>query len=169
MAISAKLREVYASAPTGAYYVETLELAHPAFAAPFYINNGQRAWTFALESGASQLFSPVPFRVTWPNLDGKGQQDMQLEIDNIGRDAMDALEAAAQQPETPIAVTVRVYLNQANSRPQNDPPLRLSLNEVHLTNTLITGVATRAETLNATFPRLLYASGGPEAMPGLDR
>lgn len=160
------LKRVYASAPAGQRTVETLQLDHPAFTVPFFINNTRVPWTFDLGDGTLQTFTPVPFRVTLPAQDGKGQQDLQLAIDNIGREAMQALEAAAAQPLEPIVVTVRVYLNVPNSLPQNKPPLVLTMSEVDVTAAAIVGTAGRSDTLNRPFPSRLYRV---DVFPGLNR
>lgn len=166
MPISDELRHIYASAPSGSRYVETLELAHSSFPQTFYINNAQRLWTFQITTGVYVPFNPVPFKMILPTIDGKGQQDLQLAIDNVGRDAMDALEAAASYPRENIRVTVRIYLNVDNSLPQNDPPLLLSLSEIEVTKEAIVGTATRADTLNRPFPSVVYRT---DSFPGLDR
>lgn len=166
MAISDELRHVYASAPSGSRYVETLELAHSAFPQTFYINNAQQVWNFQIASGVTIVFNPVPFKIILPTIDGKGQQDLQIAVDNVGRDAMDALELAAAQPLENIHVCVRIYLNVANSLPQNEPPLRLSLSEIEVTKEAIIGTATRADTLNRSFPSYIYRT---DNFPGLDR
>jgi hypothetical protein len=164
--IADNIKRVYASAPAGQRYIETLELAHPAFPATFYITNAPQPWTFDLGDGTLQLFQPVAFRITLPKMDGKGQQDLQLVVDNVGRVAMEALEAAAAQPRVPIVVTVRVYLNVANTKPQNKPPLVLTLGEVEVTPPAFAGTASRSDTLNRHFPSVLYRT---DVFPGLDR
>lgn len=166
MAITAELKRIYASAPAGQRYVDTLQLAHSAFPATFYINNSKQQWTFDLGDGTMQLFVAVAFEVVLPTLDGQGQQDLKIAIDNVGRDAMEALEAAAAQPREPIVVTVRTYLSIANSLPQNTPPLVLTLSEIEVRTPLITGTAGRADTLNRPFPSFVYRT---DLFPGLDR
>lgn len=164
--LSTNLRRVYASAPSGQREVQTLQLAHSAFPQTFWINNSKQTWTFDLGGGVMQTFQAVAFQITFPTMDGKGQQELQLAIDNVGRDAMEAIEAAAAQPQEPIMVTVRVFLNIANSLPQNTPPLVLALTDIDVTNAAIVGTANRADTLNRPFPTLLYRT---DVFPGLDR
>jgi hypothetical protein len=166
MAISEALKRVYASAPAGVFYIETLELSHSSFPRTFYINNGVKPWAFKLEDGTPIDFEPVPFQVVLPTVDGKGQQDLQILIDNVGRDAMDAIEAAALNPQETIAVVARVYLNVAGSLPQNDPPLKLTLSQIEVQKDVIAGVATRSDTLNKPFPSELYRV---DKFPGMDR
>lgn len=166
--ISDELRRIYASAPSDRHYVETLELAHPLFPQTYYVANDVRAWAFKLTAAAptSTTFQPVRFAVTLPAMDARGQQDLQMAIDNVGREAMDAIEAAAADPTKHIAVTYRVYLDLADSVPQIDPPLVLALQSIIVTNDAITGTATRADVLNRPFPSELYRA---DTYPGLDR
>lgn len=168
MTISPELKRIYASAPSDRRYVETLELAHPLFPQTYYVANDVRAWAFKLAAAAatSTPFDPVRFTVVLPTVDGKGQQDLQLAIDNVGREAMDAIEAAAANPAISISATYRVYLDVPDTAPQIDPPLLLALQSIVVTNEAITGTATRADTLNRPFPNELYRT---DNYPGLDR
>lgn len=166
MPITPELRRIYASAPSDQRYLDTLQLHHSAFLTDFFLVNAREGWTFDLGDGTLQPFLPVAFEAVQPTLDGQGQQDLQLAIDNVGRDAMEAIEAAAAFPQEPIAVTVRTYLNVANSVPQITPPLQLTLTEVEVRNAQITGTAGRADTLNRPFPAVVYRI---DLFPGLDR
>ena len=165
--ISPELARVYASAPFDRRYIETLELSHPQFARTFRICKDTQAWDFLLDDAATAAtFDPVAFNVTLPTQDGKGQQDMQIEIDNVGREAMDAIEAAATQPQINVACVYRVYLDQALSAPANTPPLVLALQHIGVNAQAIQATATRADTLNRPFPSELYRI---DLFPGLDR
>lgn len=167
MPISAELKRVYASAPTRQRYVDTLSLNHPLFdPRTFYLVNAREPWRFDRGDGTLVTFSPVAFELIFPTADGRGQQDLRIALDNVGREAMNSLEAAATQPKDPITVTVRTYLNVPDSLPQNNPPLVLTMTEVQVTTTAIVGTATRADTLNRPFPSLLYRI---DTFPGLDR
>ena len=166
MSISRDLKRVYASAPSDRRYVDTLEMWHPMFPQRFFITNDVQIWQFLLEDGALVPFIPVPFALTWPTQDGKGQQDLQIQLDNIGREAMEAIEAASQMPTVNISVTLRVYLDIANSPPQNNPPLVLTMNSLTIDASAIVGTGTRADTLNHSFPTELYRV---DLFPGLNR
>jgi Domain of unknown function (DUF1833) len=164
--ITPALKRVYASAPQDTGYIQTLELTHPNFPQRYFITNDVKAWVFALEDGTLQQFLAIPFAVIEPSIDGKGQQDLQIGIENIGRETMDAIELASFRPEIPISLVFRVYLNRPNSPPQNDPPLRLSLSNITVGLDAVTGTATRADTLNRMFPSVVYRT---DTYPGLDR
>jgi Domain of unknown function (DUF1833) len=167
MTTSAELKRVYASAPSDRRYIETLDLYHPRFPRRFFIVNDVQAWQFLLESGGGLVpFVPVPFHVQMPTVDGKGQQDMQVQIDNIGREAMDAIEAASADPTINITTTLRIYLDVAGTAPQTDPPITLALQSVTVDAGAIVGTATRADVLNRPFPTELYRV---DLFPGLNR
>lgn len=162
------LKRIYASAPSERRYVETLELWHPLFPQRYFITNDVQAWQFLLSSsaGSPTPFIPVPFFVRMPTADGKGQQDLQVQIDNIGREAMDAIEAASANPTINITTVLRIYLDIANTAPQIEPPLTLALQSVTIDAGAIVGTATRADVLNRPFPTELYRV---DLFPGLNR
>jgi hypothetical protein len=168
MTITPELARVYASAPSTRRYIETLELSHPLFDQVYYLTNDPQAWQFQIDAGDAALtvFRPVPFLVQLPTQDGKGQQDLQIVIDNVGREIMDAIEAAAADPSVNITVTYRVFLDIANSLPQNDPPLVLALPSIVVGMASVTGTATRADVLNRPFPSEVYRV---DSFPGLNR
>ena len=165
-----ELKRVYASAPFDRRFVETIELTHPLFPQTYWLNNDVQAWQFLLNAGDTPLaaveFLPVPFRLVLPTVDGKGQQDLQMVLDNVGREAMDAIEAAAANPTINIGLTYRVYLDVPLTPPQVNPPLVLALQSVVITLDSIVGTATRADVLNKAFPSELYRV---DLFPGLNR
>jgi hypothetical protein len=170
VSITNELKRVYASAPFDRRFVETLQLTHPLFPSTYLLNNDGQAWQFLLNAGdppnAAVTFLPVPFKLVLPTQDGKGQQDLQMVLDNVGREAMDAIEAAAANPTINIALTYRVYLDIPLTPPQSTPPLELALQSVVITVDSIVGTATRADVLNKPFPSELYRV---DLFPGLNR
>ena len=166
MPISEALKRVYASAPTDTRYIECLSMWHPNWGTWLHFTNDVQAWTFAIESGALVDFAAVPFSVVLPLQDGKGQQDLQIGLENVGREAMDYIESASFTPAIPIQVIYRVYLDRPHSSPQMVPSLDLTLSNVVVGLDVITGTATRADTLNRPFPSEVYRL---DTYPGLDR
>lgn len=165
--LSDAMKRIFASAPSDRRYLQTLELTHSQFPTIYRMVNDRVAWLLALDDGTTQaLFQPVPFVIIPPSNDGKGQQDAQLTIDNVGREAVDAIEAAAVYPDEPVQLTYRLYLDVAYSAPQSVPPLVLSFQQIQVTSNAITGTATRADTLNREFPAVVYST---TLFPGLDR
>lgn len=166
MTISAALKRVYASAPTNVRYVETLSFSHSQFANAHYFTNDLRDWTFNLETGASQVFTSIPFKLQLPNNDKNGNQDLQIVISNIGAVMMSELEAANSLPTEPIVCTFRVYLNTTGSSPQNTPVLQMTITDVEAKKDTISAVARRADILNKPFPSESYTF---DKFPGLNR
>lgn len=166
MTISAALKRIYASAPHGQRYVETLELAHPSFAQTYYLTNDFEEWVFQDEGATPHVFQRVPFTLKLPKHDGEGRQDLQVAISNIGRELIDQIELAIQAPRSPIKCVYRVYLNTANSTPQNNPPLELSILTLDVNTEAVTATATRSDILNKRFPADVYRI---DNFPGLNR
>lgn len=166
MPISAELKRVYASAPTDRRAIECLSFYHPNFGTWLHFTNDVQAWTFTIEGGALVEFRAVPFTVIPPLQDGKGQQDLQIALENVGREAMDYIEAASLTPSIPIQVVYRVYVDIPQSAPQMVPSLDLTLSNLVVGLDAITGTATRADTLNRPFPSVVYRL---DTYPGLDR
>lgn len=166
MAITQALKEIYASAPQTSRFIDTLAFSHSLFPQTYYLTNDNQAWDFLLENGQLVTFSPMPFRIVLPTLDGKGQQDMELTLANIGRDLVDPLEAAIVNPREPIKCVYRVYLDTPSTASQNTPPLSLVLTGVNVTGEAVSATATRNDVLNRAFPFNFYQY---TQFPGLRR
>jgi len=161
--LDAELKRVYASAPSERRVVDTLELSHPLFPQVYFITKDSQAWVF-MAAGVLVTFLPVPFAIKLPTTDGKGQQDLDIVLDNIGREAMDALELAAALPTTNVAAVLRRYLDVPESEAKYE--LRLAIQSFVVSAGTIQATATRADTLNKPFPTELYRV---DLYPGLDR
>lgn len=167
MALSPELKRIYASAPGDSMYIETLQISHPGFnQTNYYLTNDFRQWVFELENGRTRTFKPIPFSVVLPTHNDGGRQDLQIVIGNIGQDLMEELENAVSVPLKPIRCKYRVYLDQANTTPQNDPIINMTIKTVDAKAQEITAIATRADVLNKSFPSDIYRV---DNFPGLDR
>lgn len=166
MPITQALKEIYASAPATQRYVETLTFSHSLFPRTYYLTNDVLPWSFLLETGQLVTFQQVPFKIVLPASDGKGNQDLGLTIANIGRELVDALEAAIANPAEAITCVWRVYLDQASSAPQNSPPLVLKITGAAMDRDAVSATATRADILNRAFPFNFYKTS---EFPGLRR
>jgi hypothetical protein len=78
---------------------------------------------------------------------------------------MREIEGAAQDFTQAIVCEYRIFVDNLLAA-QNDPPLILFLSEIEATPTQVTGRATRADVVNAEFPRRLYRV---REFPGLKR
>ena len=166
MPITEELKRVYASAPQDTRFIDTLELRHSHFQQVYYLTNDYQAWTFSLESGELAQFLAIPFSIVPPGQDGRGQQDLQIVIENVGREVMAPIETASNWPAESIQCIYRTYLDRPNSLPQNDPPLDLRLTDIVVGLESIVATGTRADTLNRAFPSAVYRAS---TYPGLDR
>jgi hypothetical protein len=159
------LQEARASAPPGETIIQTLELVHPLWPAPYYLTNHPRPFVADLETGVSASFVPFPFAVILPAIDGAGQQDMQISISNADQSVADAVRAAHADPTTNIEAVYREFLGSDPGAPQS-APVRLVFDSILIGDEAVTGVANRSDVLNRRFPGIWYDL---QHFPGLDR
>ncbi|HXD04891.1 MAG TPA: DUF1833 family protein [Burkholderiaceae bacterium] len=159
------LQEARASAPSGETIIQTLELRHPLWPAPYYLTNHPRPFDAELEDGATPTFMPFPFAVVLPSIDGAGQQDMQISITNADQTVADAVRAAHADPSTNIQAVYREFLGSDLGAPQS-APVRLVFDSIQITTEAVSGTANRSDVLNRRFPGVWY---DVQHFPGLDR
>lgn len=165
MAISAALREIYASAPATQRHIDTIALSHSLFPQTYYLTNDNQPWTFLLETGSQVTFKVMPFKIVLPKSDSVGRQDLQLVLANIGRDLIDPLEAAQTKGSEPIKCVLRTYLDLPSTTPANDP-LTLLISAANVTRETVAATASRMDVLNRAFPFNFYRV---DLFPGLRR
>mgnify|MGYP006076073273 FL=1 len=166
MAISNKLKAIYATAPANDFYIETLQILHPKLSGgSFAITNHRDGFSGIIENGATMQFIYLPFGTIPPKTEEGGNLTLQVALDNTSRELMDELELMATEPETPIVIVYRVFLNSDNTI-QNDPPLRLDVTGVSASSQAISFNAGLANLRNKPFPAQLYKIAN---YPGLAR
>lgn len=164
---SLDLARVWASAPAGVDLWPTLTLEHPLWTAPYYLTSAPAPFTAQLETGASVTYTPFPFSVILPTVDGAGQQDLQVTLTNADPLIADAVQRAHADPTQRITATYRLYLSSLGvTQPPQAPPLRLAFDVIQITEEAVTGVAGRSDVLNRRFPGVWYDIAH---FPGLDR
>ena len=168
-ALSAAIAEAYASAPVDQVILHTVELHHPVFAVPIRVVRDRVALEARLEAGAPRdpgavvTFVPYAFDLTPPDQITSGAPQCVLEIDNISREILVQVRAAIQAA-VPVELIYRAYLDDlALDGPENDPPLRMELQQLSAPPLRIRATAGFPDLLNKSFPRLLY---GIEAFTG---
>ena len=171
MPISQELAEVYASAPYDLYYIETLQLSHPIFAAEpvpgsVFLTNQREPLIGKLEDGSDVEYEPAPFVTIPPNDEENSALQLQVAIDNSSRRLMDNLERLSEYPQEPVRVIYRVYLSNDINTVQNDPPLSLEITSVTASQTAVTFNAGQTNLRRQPFPFQLYTT---ELYPGLAR
>lgn len=166
---TAALATARASAPAGVDIWETLTLEHPLWPAPYYLTSAPVAFTATLESppGGVVTFTPFPFALVLPKVDGAGQQDLQISLTNADQAIADAVQAAHADPTERITATYRVFLSTlGSSQTPQSAPFKLSFDTIQITEEAVTGVAGRSDVLNRRFPGIWY---DVVRFPGLDR
>jgi len=170
MPISPELAEVYATAPTDKYYVETLTLIHPIFENGVrHLTNHNGGWIGSMGDdypGGIATYNYAPFIASPPSDADQGAISLQVAIDNASRTLMEELERLSQFPSQPIEVIYRVYLSSDPQVLQNEPPLKLSVDTVTATQDFVTFNATITSLRNRPFPSQLYTT---RLYPGLER
>src|SRR5262245_52648963 len=165
--ISLDLARAWASAPAGVQLWPTLTLTHPLWDAPYFLTSAAEAFTARTEDGQAITYTPFPFSVILPLVDGAGHQDLQVTLTNADPEIAAAVQRAHVDPTQRIECTYRLYLSTLGTEqtPQA-PPLRLSFDVIQRTEEAVTGVAGRSDVLNRRFPARWYDIAH---FPGLDR
>jgi hypothetical protein len=158
--LSQAIKEAYASAPVDDIIYHTLEFYHATFPTPVYVVQGFDSIT---TGNPAVTWTAIPFSLTLPEVTPSGPPQLQLSVDNVSRDLMDAIDSAAESGQQ-IRVTYRAFLASDLSSAQNDPPLTLNLRSINVTPTVITATASLYNFTNRKWPRGVYRD---EQFPGL--
>jgi hypothetical protein len=168
-ALTAAIKEAYASAPASEVIYHTLELRHPSFTQPLRVVRDIRPITARLEASAPinplawVEFQPYAFDFSLPEVSTTGLPEITITIDNVSTEIVAYMDAAANSADM-IEVTYRPYLASDLSAPQMDPPLTLTIREASADVFRITARAAYVDLSSRSFPRELYTS---ERFPGL--
>lgn len=153
--LSDAIKEAYAVAPVNVRVYETLEISHESIESPIYIVQDFRELTATLETYEEVTFQPIWFNFTLPAANESGRQDLSITIDNIDRQVSDFI-ALAKESKTPVYITYRPFLSSDLTQPQLNPPLRLTLQDVNITLTSVSGKAIFADVVNKKWPTEYY-------------
>lgn len=151
----------------GAYYqftlaffdtdTETDELLDPppfiegiAGLPPVYLVRDRQEQEFTLEDGVTVTFEPCAFRLVLPSTGGEGLQSIRVSIDNVDQRITQFLNSV-KGLEAPVLLTYRPFLVSDRTKPQIDPPLKLTLTDVQVTATEVVGAARFADVVNSRF------------------
>ncbi len=167
MPVSDELKRVYASAPDDLYYLETLTLEHSGLTGGVrYLTNEVNGFSGQLEDSTPVTFQYAPFAAIPPSSEEENNLNLQVTLDNAGRQLMDELESMADNPIEPIKVTYRIYLSDDLNTVQNDPPLKLEVLSVRAQQLVVSFNAGLANLRQRKFPAMIYDI---EKYPGLSR
>ena len=169
-ALSAAIREAYASAPDDEAILHTLEIWHPAFSLPIRVVRDEVALDARLEAtaardpGAVVSFVAYAFDVVPPEQTSNGVPQCVIEIDNVSREIIAQIDLAVASA-TPVTVIYRAFLaSDPKSGPENDPPLEMVMSAGVVTAVRIRMTAGFPDLLNLRFPSMDYDL---ETFPGL--
>lgn len=167
--LSEALKEAYASAPAGEVVYHTLELRHVAFTTPIRVVRDKADLSAFLEAtapvdpAAQVTFVGYAFDLVRPEVSSSGVPQCTIEIDNVSREILSAVELAMGGRD-PITATYREYLASDLSAPQNDPPMTLTIMSIKADVFRIRATAGFPNMSNRRFPREDYTA---ERFPGL--
>jgi len=161
-ALSAAIREAYASAPVDQVIHHTLEIWHPAFSVPIRVVRDYQPLDARIEAGAARnagemvTYTGYAFDITLPELTATGLPQCVIEIDNVDRQILAQVDLAVISGEA-ITVIYRSYLSDAlDAGPENIPPLEMTLLTISATPLRIRATAGFPDLLNARFPKRDY-------------
>lgn len=161
-ALSAAIKEAYASAPSDLVIHDTLEIWNVAMSAPIRVVRDDVALTARIEAGAPRdagamvTFAPYRFDLTLPEQITTGVPSATIEIDNVDR-VIGAQIDLASKSGTETAVLFRRYLSSNLSvGPENLPVLAMTLLNVTVGAFRVQGTAGFPDLLNRRFPALDY-------------
>jgi hypothetical protein len=163
------LREFFYSAPPAKQALETLELRHPAFAAPARVVNDPSDLTATLETdapfggGTSVTFLKCNFRFVQPE-SADGLPSCNLEILNVGSLLMPYLEEASASPAV-LDLSFRLYYSDDLTQP-GYVLHGMTLKKVSAGLLRVTGTAGFEDFLSKPVPRRIYTT---KEFPGLAR
>ena len=176
-ALKAAIKDVYASAPSDEVVLHTLELRHPAFVDeqnnPTAVRvvrdhadlTARLEATAPVDAGLMVTFVAMGFELELPPVDTAPVPEISVTLDNVSREIVKHLDAAAGSPEK-VEVTYRPYLASDLEGPQMDPPISLVLTEVEADLFSVTGRARILDVGNKAFPSDTYTA---KRFPGLAR
>jgi hypothetical protein len=169
-------QRVLASAPGGQVPLWGITLQHSQFVdgngagvdgeQQHWLINRPSAIDLTLEDDTVQTYRPSYFELQLPKMDGSGQQDAGLSLQNVDRVIVDELELANTAPDERIKVTLRLFLEDDPTAGPQNVPIELSFSQVQATSQVVTGTAGRPDTLSRAFPVEVYTI---DRWPGLDR
>jgi hypothetical protein len=163
MALTPELQRIYSSAPNHVTFYEGLVLSHPNWSEPVAIITNTIEEMVKNLDGNPITYHGANFEIALPKRDDLGLVQLQVNFPIVTKDMIQLIELA-EASRIAITATLTVYID-GNDDPQMTP-IVLSLDNVAITEEVISGVATRIDLLNKTFPRNIVR---PELWPGLYR
>ena len=169
-ALSAALKEAYASPTAGVVVYHTLEIWNAALSAPIRVVRDEVALDARIEAGAPRnagalvTFAAYAFDIVPPDQTTTSVPSCTIEIDNVDRLILSQLDAAVTSGTT-ITIMYRQYLSTTRTvGPENNPVWVLTALSISATPQRIRMTAGFPDLLNRKFPAQEY---DPEVFRGL--
>jgi hypothetical protein len=150
--------EAMAVAPQHRAMLNTLEINHPVMGAPLRVVLNDTDISARLEpdaptdANALVTFTACQFGLQLPEeSDKSARPEVTIWIDGVSSALAQELETATLSLDA-ITLCVRVYASDDLSGPANNPPLRLELHDVRVSETRVTASASYADFGNTRFP-----------------
>ncbi len=165
--LSEALKEAYASAPTDAILLHTLELTHPSFVdddgnstSIRVVRDNQDLSAFledtaSLNAGEEVEFIAMAFDLSLPPISNSPTPEITVTIDNVSTEIIAYLDKAIETQDM-IELTYRPYLSNDLSAPQMNPPITLTITEINVDILKITATARMMDIGNKSFPSENY-------------
>lgn len=147
--------EAYATSPSNVATLDTIQLSHPDLAEDIYLVNDRASHTLTLEDDEEVLFRGVAFKLTKPKTDEGGVQALSLVIDDIGEEISDFINTV-KGSKVKIQLKYRVFLSNDFTKPQNNPPLVMTLSGIKKNKYQVSASANFADLINKQHISELY-------------
>lgn len=163
--ITEELKRIYASAPAGQAYYETLEITHPLLtpSARWVAHFDQ--FQALDETGADITFEPWPFTVSLPAASKQAGGELQITAYNGSEGVEAALDLLQTRPDQPMEVKLRIY-TEAGQAPAITPILQMTATDITLSFQTVILTCQKYDVLGRSFPQEVYDY---ERFPGLYR
>lgn len=158
--LSQALKEAYASATPDVIYI-TMELRHSALTQPIRVVLDSNDLVATLEPtapanpGEPVTFQRYVFDLKKPEVTAQGVPTVELEIDNVSREIVAAIESILGTTER-LKGTFREFLASDLSCPQNNPPMHMDVLSISANNLRVRAILGFANMQNKKFPTLAY-------------
>jgi len=174
--ISQDLQEIYTNYNESRMFYEAIQLFHPNFdlqsddcvpndgsypsdtsypcnfnssSASFFFIRANDTKSLKLEDGTTVDFYQYPFNVVLPEV-GSDQQDIGIVLDNIVPQLSKEIQSAVLNPEIPIEMTYRIYIDGSDE--SQITPIKMSLTNIVADARTITAKASRVDLYKRKFP-----------------
>jgi len=152
------IKEIATLSPSNAVMLETLSIWHNAAGGINLVNARQDYTLYAETTGTNWVsYRASSFALSLPESSIDGTQFLNLTVPNINREASDFLNRIPVATTEPAKVIYRVYASDdLTKRPQNDPPIELTLTDISITLTSASARCAFKSIINQKYPNEYY-------------